>query len=133
MDYVELAPGTVNVTATVEATPTSVVSGNPISLNGNTAIIIEFFAPFVQSGIAGQMIINIWDGATDIGRVAQIITPSSTFAVTVPLFARRKVTPTNGSHTFSIKAWQVSANGAIVSGAGGAAAYMPAYLRITRA
>lgn len=131
LDYAEHTAA-ISITATSEASPTNVVSGAAVTYDGSTAIIIEFFAPISTTGASAQVVFNVWDGSSDIGRIAQLVTPSAG-AMSCSVFGRRKLTPSAAAHTYHIKAWRVTANGSVTGGAGGSAAYMPLYMRITKA
>jgi hypothetical protein len=50
-----------------------------------------------------------------------------------PLTAKQKITPTNASHTYSIRGSRTVGNGYYTAGAGGASTFSPIYLKISRA
>lgn len=132
LDYAEVT-SPVTVSSTTEAGADTVISGNPVSYDGSTVVIVEFYAyAIANGGSTFQVVVTLWDGATDLGRIAQVI-PFGTASGWVPCCVRKRLTPSNGSHTFHIKAWRVGGNGTIHAGVGGTAAGMPAYIRITKA
>ncbi len=80
---------------------------------------------------AGNLVINLFDGTTDLGRIANFAPTANTAGFT-PVKAERFLTPSNASHQFFIKAWKTGAGTASIgAGTGATAAYVPAFLRIT--
>ena len=134
--YVEFTSA-VTIASVVEAAATQVVSSGTITYAASTPIWIEFFAPAVVAGGAGVSGgINLYDSGTNVGRLfdATIVAPSAS-GYDVPLGTlRRKLTPSAGSHTYKISAWNTGASNFIVeAGAGGAGVMMPGYIRIYKA
>jgi len=124
---------TVTTTQTVEASATTVVTAPSITTDGNTPIMVEFWAPFIDPPpvVNGFMFLTLFDGSTPIGKSLyerdQSTVANSTD--TAGIYEVR-VTPSAGSHTYSIRAYVGSNTGTIGAGAGGANAYLPAYIRI---
>lgn len=119
----------VTVSATSEATAGDVVSSGAVVYDG-TPIWIEFFSPRVNTGTAAGISIVLQDGSTVIGTPAGLNT-GGIFGSTV--LARRKLTPSAGSHTFKFTAFRATANGSINAGVDGSGAFSPGYIRITKA
>lgn len=128
--YTELTTP-VTVSATVEATPDDVVSAAALNFDGATRILVEWFCGRVDVGAtAGSFVVcNLWDGATDLGR----ITVSALANEIAPVKGERYFTPTAGSHTFKIRAFRVNSNGTIQAAAGGVGTQMPAFIRVSKA
>lgn len=133
LDYVEI---TANATTnqTVEASATTLITGSAVTYDGATTVLIEFFTQRGDpSALAagGQLVLNLYEDGTDIGRIAQVGTNGAGMGNAIRCARRR--TPSAGSHTYSIRGW-VSAAGtaAVQAGAGGAATTMPAFIRVTR-
>jgi hypothetical protein len=124
----------VTISATTEAGANTVVTGTAVSYDGSTAIVVEFFAPYLETSATSGDIIACWlyDGASSIGLLAMVRTPAAS-ANRVPCHAHRRLTPSNASHTYSIRASRTSANGSVDAGAGGNGNHMPGFIRITRA
>ena len=134
-DHVEYTAGTVSVTATAEASANTLVTGNAVAYDGATPIIVEFFCPRVapNTGTAGDYtIIYLFDGSTSIGIMALEQTPAASSAGRSVL-ARRRITPSNASHTYSARAITNSGTASFYNGAGGLGNHPPMYLRQTRA
>jgi hypothetical protein len=132
--YVEFT-SSLSVTATVEASAQSVVSAGAVSFDGSTRVKIEFYSPDVLAGSAAgsYTILNLWDGSTDLGRIGAVGHSLLVFAAEVAIKAERFLTPSNASHTYSVRAWRVASDGTVGAGAGGAATLMPGFIRITKA
>lgn len=114
----------VSVTATSEATPTDVVSSGAITYEA-VPHMIEWFSSGVAPGTGNQTIIHLWDGSTEINRIAEHAENLQ------PSRGTHRITPTAASHTYRIRAHRVTGNGTIRAGAGGAGAdNCPAFIRI---
>lgn len=127
----------VTVASVTEATPTAVVAALPaITFDGVTVVVVQFYAPYIQAGTGGaygaNLFINLYDAGTSIGRLAVCNDTDSTTGTVnlVPCFSAVRLTPSAGAHTYSVGGWQSGGNGTVQAGAGGASAYMPAYLRV---
>ena len=136
LSYVQFTSA-IAVTNSVEASADTIVTAAAIAFDGSTPIIIEFGAPDVTGAAAAGalMIFRLFDGSSSIG--APYILRSETAAgprlgvrFTVPKF-----TPAAATKTYSIRATTTSTTGApqVGAGAGGAGAFMPGFIRITRA
>lgn len=130
--YAEIT-SSVTVSATAAASANDVVTTSAVSYDGSTAVMIEFFAPFGEcgSGAGTFLICNLFDGSTDLGRIATVRNVAAQL-LQVPIIGKRRLTPSNASHTYNIKAWRVSANGSIGAAAGGTDTTLPAYIRVTK-
>lgn len=125
-DYAENTAG-LTVTPTTDATATAYITGNAVTYDGTTRVRVDFFA--ASSAItSGQLIvINLYDGSTDLGRVAAID------ALSMSIILTRFLTPSAAAHTYSIRAWKTAGTATLTAGAGGTATYMPSWYRITKA
>lgn len=130
----------VSPTATTEATANTVVTASAgIALDGSTQICVAFFSEFVKpdQGAAGRNIrIYLYDdtggGAASVGRMAAQTGPAAADSGQ-PLFAMWVGTPSNATHTFSIRAAVSAGTGLVNAGAGGSGNSMPGYIRVTKA
>jgi hypothetical protein len=122
----------VTVTSTTEASGTVCITTPAITFDGST-VMVEVFAPYVQpAAVAGSVVfVNLFEGATEIGRLGVVGNPAAG-QMLWPFTGRLRYTPTAGVHTYTVTAYQVSGNGTFGAGAGGIA-YLPAFIRITRA
>jgi hypothetical protein len=128
LEYVEFTSN-VTVSATGSATATTVVTAGSESFDGSTRVCIEFFASNVQCGADANdaVLIHLWDGSTDLGRLGSFQNGSQA----APCFLRRYLTPSNASHTYSIRAWRTVNNGTVEAGSGGTSNQrLPGYIRI---
>jgi hypothetical protein len=117
--YVEFTADVTAINAThVEGSPIDVVSSGAITYVANP-IIVEFYAYSTD----GNANLNLWDAATDLGRLGQGELQS-------PVYATRRLTPTAASHTYKVVAWATGANGVVSAGAGGVGTKVPGYIRI---
>jgi len=119
--------------ATTAAGADTVLSFPPLTFDGATPIIVEFFVPSVSINTAGSAIyVNLWDGAADLGYWGQQL-PVNT-GQNWPIALRRRLIPSAGTHTFTIKAWKTGGGTmALVSGLGAAAGqFVPMQARIAR-
>lgn len=126
LDYVETT-SPLTITATSDATAQSFITGTSQSYSG-ARIRIEVFAPYLSSGSGQSALFNLFDGSTDLGRIAENFGASDSAVMVV-----RYLTPSAGSHQYIVKAWKTGGTASAGAGAGGTATYLPAYLRISEA
>jgi len=128
-DYV---PFTANVspTATTEATANTVVTGNAVAYDGATTVMIEFFSSIVRANLTAgaTMTFCLYDGAASIGFIAAVGNPSTSAGYSV-VRASQRLTPSNASHTYSIRAFVSGGTGIVGAGVGGVGATVPGYIR----
>jgi hypothetical protein len=132
LDYVQIT-ATVTITAASDATAASVIDGNAVTYDGSTRVKIEFAAIGCDIAGSNEMVFNLYDGSTDLGRIAAVGNPQAGQG-DIPLAAAPVfLTPSAASHTYHIKAWRVVNSGTmrVYAGAGGTATSMPAWYRIT--
>jgi hypothetical protein len=126
--------GTTNVTVAVNAAS---AAGTVISSGAQTYTavphLIEFFCPQGVTGASTTSTVNVslWDGSTDLGVIASVKN-NTNVALNVPVYGRRRLTPTAGSHTFVVKAFAAGNAGALNAGAGGPGLNLPLHLRIVK-
>jgi hypothetical protein len=130
LDYVEFT-SQVTITATSEGTSQTVVTGTSQTYAA-VPTIVEFFSPFVQSGnFTTFCIVLLYDGATVLGRLSRtdVINGDGT-----SMLCRYRLTPTAATHQYIVKAYiDAGTQANILGGSGGSAAYLPGYIRVTRA
>ena len=134
IDYVQIT-GSVSPTATTENTANTIVTSNPIVYDGNTPVIIEFFCPYIRPATdAANRGLNLalYEDGSTIGRIGQFFTPAAG-ADGKPTLVQRRLTPTAGSHTYSIRAYVSGGTGLVDGGGGGSSQLMPIFMRIVRA
>lgn len=130
-DYVQITAN-VTPTATTSATANSIIDGNSVTYDGSTRIKIEVFCPaYGDSGASFNGIINLYDGITELGVLAQLDSVSGGFIS--PIYGCRFLTPSSGAHTYHIKGWKGSGAPVFRANNGAAGNYMPAWYRITKA
>jgi hypothetical protein len=137
LDYVEITAA-VTITSTTDGASggTAVIDGNAITYDGNLRIRVEFYAPYAlqEQNVDSNLIANLYDGTADLGRLCNMDTVNSgTVPNVTPFYGVRFLTPSAGSHTYHIRGWKTNSGStsSIGAGAGGSAAYMPAFMRIT--
>lgn len=130
LDYVEITSN-VSVTATTEGTANTVVTGSAVAYDGSTIVIITFFSPQVNPSGSATMTIILVDGSTVLGQLEVINTSAGIYKSSR---LERRLTPSNASHTYSIRAYTSSGTATVFAGAGGTGGTnLPAFIRITRA
>lgn len=134
-DYAEIT-SPVNITATVEASATTIITGNAVTYDGSTIVVIECFVPYIQApGNDTNTSLWLYDGSSSIGRLTLMSNQTATGvsgSFRIPTVARRRLTPSNAAHTYSIRGTVNAGTGIANAGAGGSGASMPAYIRITK-
>jgi len=124
----------VAVSSTTAGTSHLVAGGGAWTYDGSP-ILIEFYAPQVQTGNLGagaSLMIQLYDGATDLGFWGQFITPSAGVLCT-PVNLRRRIVPTAGVHTYKVGAWVPTGGpGSVGMGLGNAGQLSPGIFRVSR-
>ena len=127
----------VNITDTVEATATALITAS-FTADGSP-VVFDFFAPLIVLPVAaagtGTLILSIFEGATQIGRLAQFVNPGSAAAEQAAVRAAYRFTPSAGAHTYKVTAFVSTTTGtpSIQAASGGTGGYLPAFIRITKA
>lgn len=116
----------VSVGSSTEATGTTVITCTAYIFDG-TPVMAEFFCPYWETAGAQAVVVSLFEGATQIGRLA---------VQSVPGFVSGKMrfTPSAAGHTYKVTAHRTAAGGnTLKAGAGGTGAYAPMFIRFTRA
>lgn len=122
----------VSVAMTTESTSTTVVTCATHTFDG-AAVMVEFFSPSVSPAQANTAFItfSLFEGATQIGRIGTVEN-AAVGALAVPVTLKRRFSPTAGTHTYSIKAYEAGGAGSVGAGAGGAGVSFPMYARFVK-
>lgn len=125
----------VTVSATSAATANTVITAGAFTPSGTDVYLIEFEAGDVDvpANAAGNHIIfHLYDGATNLGRLGRLGTSTANVGVQAPFCRNHRLTPTNASHTYSVRAHRTNANCTVNAGSGTADLDFPVRLRVTR-
>jgi hypothetical protein len=125
------ATADVVISAITEATADSIVSAGAVTFDGLTPVVIDFFCATVTSAADGRIIFVLYDGSSSIGLLGETYRPAGSQNWT-PIRLSRRLTP-SGAKTYSVRAYRVNNNQTIKAGAGGVGAYVPAFIRISKA
>jgi hypothetical protein len=119
---------------TPEASPHSLLATSAITLDGATAVMVDFYMPSVAPGAAMGSAIQFWlyQNGVSVGRLAYVQNNANAGPI-MPIFTSRRLTPSSGSHVYGVGAGAVVADGTVYCGPGGTGQYMPSFLRVTRA
>jgi len=125
-----------NISDTSESTATALISSGSLTFDGGP-VLAEFFAPQVATDTLANgdtVTITLFEGATQIGRLAALKTINNGSRNLEPVCAHYRFTPSAGSHTYKLCAFATSTTGTpqITAGAGGTGAFVPAFLRFTK-
>lgn len=124
--------GSVVIASVAEAAPNDIVSAPAVAFDGSP-VWVEFFAPVVQPAVNGGVYLCLYQDGASLGRLGPVFAPSGPGTLLVPFSARRRITPSAAAHTIKVGAFQSGAgNGTVIGGNGGAGAYVPGFIRITR-
>lgn len=119
----------VSVTATTAAAAVTV-----LSVSGTLEAVphvVRFHAARISNpaGAATVTHINLWEDSTDLNIWGSFRSSATGDSSTTPVFLEHFFTPTAASHTYTAKAWRVTANTTINAVAG---TYMPAQMSLFR-
>lgn len=131
--YDQVSSGTVTVSSSSSASPTTVIACAAHTFDGGP-VLLQFFAIGVRPVSGSDMNFTVKEGATDLGVIAFVGCSVSAQTVDVPVSGWLRFTPSAGSHTYTIGAYNVSGStGSVFSGAGGSAGVAnPAFARFTK-
>lgn len=119
----------VTVSSATESAGTTVISCAAHTFDG-AAVVLEIFAPNIVIGSADLVSFLVFEGATEIGRISDNRTATTSGGGGT--IGKYRFTPTAGSHTYTITAVRGTNNGTVSAGAGGTATYLPAFARFTK-
>lgn len=125
--YVEFTAN-VTIAGASEAAATTIVTAAAFTPNGTDSYWIEFFSPQCAAGASDSITFCLYDGAASVGKPG-ILSGASL----EPVVLRRKLTPTNAAHTYSIRAYRATTNGTVAAGVDGVGNLVPGYISITKA
>lgn len=124
----------VNITATSEGTADTVKACSAVTYDGSTAVYVEFWCPYAQSPAGQNVVFVLLEDSTVLGLFGITTTDGVANPQRVPgVMLRRRRTPSNASHTYTVKAYVSGGTGVIGVGAGGSATYLPGYVRVVKA
>lgn len=115
----------VNCTATTEGTANTVVTASTVEFDGKP-VLVEFYAYYINKGTTNLSLWLYQDGSS-IGRIGY------SEAGRDPAFLVKRLSPSRGAHTYSVRGSVDAGTGTVGAGAGGNGANMPGFIRITRA
>jgi hypothetical protein len=130
LDYVETETADTSITATTSATAETFITGNPVTYDGSTTVMLHFFAPYAQpdTGAAGRQLIGVlYDGSTELDKFIQMRTPASGLSLQSSLNGFIRFTPSAGVHTYSTRFYVTAGTGQVGAGSD----YVAAFQRIT--
>jgi hypothetical protein len=134
--YAEVTSG-VTLSSTTAAGANTIVTAAAITLTGTQRIQIDFSCTYVQIEdlATSQLFIVLWDGAAGAGRMGFFQRGAATSGGGHGLYGctlSRVLTPSAGSHTYSVRGWSSAGGGWVAAGAGGSNdTDSPAFIRIT--
>jgi hypothetical protein len=121
----------VSITASTDGTANTVATASAHSFDGSTLVLIEFYCPQTDNngGASGGGVVVLYDGSSSIGNLGVYQTFPSSDGPAMHMV--RRYTPSNASHTYSIRAYKTDSNNQTLKfGGGGSGNFMPGYLRI---
>lgn len=126
----------VNIVSTTEATGTTILSPGAVTFDGGL-VLVEFFAPLIitdTTAINDVVTVSLFEGATQITRFGAAVVQSTSVQDILPFYARYRFTPTAAAHTYTVTAFSSTTTGTprVLAGAGGTAAYPPAFVRFSK-
>lgn len=130
-DYAQLTTN-VNVSATAEASATTILTGNAVTYDGSQIILIEFFAPNSSYAENDNSRFWLYDGSSSIGEIRRTTEVPASHTIQDSVYIARRLTPSNASHTYGIRGTTGGAGFSVTGGSGGSGNYVPAFLRITK-
>jgi hypothetical protein len=122
----------VNVTATSEAAGNLCIQCSAYTFDGSP-VLLQVFSPYFYVNNTNTIILNLFEGATNLGRIALMQTISGNGGGdSQALFCQYRFSPSAGSHTYKLTAFVNGNNGTFGAGPGGGTNNMPAYARFVK-
>lgn len=123
----------VSLTGHTAATATTIVTASAFTFDGSVSLI-EFFCPYQYNNTAqGENVFQLYQDGSDIGQLGVADLASTTGLQGYALRLSRRMTPSAGSHTYSIRGYTSgTSTGTAAAGVGGAGVSLPGYIRITK-
>lgn len=127
LDFVEFTSD-VSISATTEATANTIVTANAVAFDGSTRVKIEYWIEQVVTVSGANLQLWLYDGSSSIGRIGRFLDDSASRMTANGI---RFLTPSNASHTYSIRGSTGSGTATAGAGAGGTGNAVPGFIRIT--
>lgn len=122
----------VAITSTTAGSGDTVISPLTVVCDGSP-IVVEFFAPQVRPGTNSneEMSISLYeDGSEETRQWGRFYNGAGGFD-NKPAHLARRLTPSAGSHTYSVKAYVNAGSGSVGGGSGGTSS-APGFLRVSK-
>lgn len=113
LDYVQNS-GNATSTATVQASATTVITSNSVTYDGVTPVLVQFWG-IAGNGAAFFGLFELWEGTTDLVRIAQCSSNS------LPTYGQYRYTPTAGAKTLTIRVYNTGISTTTLFSGGGIA------------
>lgn len=138
IDYTQFT-SPVSVTGGSEGAATTIVTASAITADGSSAYLIEFFAPNIDGYSQQDPAVGfaLYENGSSIGifgyNAANVSSGGENSETRWPVHLSRRLVPSSGSRTYSVRAWHSGTNNpTVTAGAGGSGNYVPGFIRITK-
>ena len=123
--------GTVTRTNVAEGSAPTIVTAPAFTADGTSAYVVEFFAPRWTAGSAPNASkLYLYQDGSSIGHLADIDGADSLVGFA---YGQRRLIPSAGSRTYSIRGTSSAGDGTVVGAAGGSGNFVPGFIRVSRA
>lgn len=121
------------ITATTEGAAAIIVTASAVTAASGDKIEVEFYTPEIWGDGTGTLTILLWEDSigSSIGKLATFYYASSTARAT-PGHLERRLQPSAGSHTYSVRAYRSAPNWTIKAGSGGSGNLVPGFIKVTK-
>ncbi len=132
IDSAQYTGGSINITATTDATAQTICTGAGVTLNGSTRIEVTFalVAMDTPTVSGSNIILVLYDGSTDLGRIGLLRAPTAATYRQAMACSSGFFTPSAATHTYSIRALVSSGTGVVYGGTGTAGINLPAQMKV---
>lgn len=121
----------VTISANAEASATLIVQTAALTLDGASAIMVEFFWPGVGVAQNEYISLGIFEDGNPRGGNTFYSTTSTGNNLTLPGVIKRRLTPAAGSHVYSARGYRQINNTTLLAGTGAAGQNAPAFIMVT--
>jgi hypothetical protein len=123
----------VTISSSTAGSGTAVISPLTVVCDGSP-VLVEFFSPAVRPtvGAGNNLIISLYQDGSEQTRLWSFIRQSDVNPNNVPVHLTYRVTPSAGSHTFDVRAYNSTGSTGLIEAGSGSTNAAPAFLRVSK-
>lgn len=119
----------------IPASMTTIVTASGVTINTGDIIEVEAYLPQIEGDGGGTLTVALYDNGSSIGELGYFsheASASSTEERSMPGYFKRRLQPSGGSHTYSIRAKRSAPNWHINADDGGSGDLVPGFIKVLK-